>query len=356
MSKKNLLIWGYFVKNFGDDLMLKSFLKVSGDKYHKIYINSYKEYKKFYSTLGVISISQNSFIYRVINKIRVLIGMPELYYCLASKRKMDFVMLGGSLFAETDVRASEQQIKNLEYAVSHAECSYVIGSNFGPYVTDKFFKQYKNIFKRCKDVCFRDMHSYNLFSSAIAVRYAPDIILSGAWDDSIKTNRNNTVVISVINLEKRPTLKDKMSEYEQTLADIALYHLRNGEQVALVAFCESEGDVEVCKRIKNLCQKSEIEIFVYSDYSFQTIMAEAKKIYGSRFHSIILAMYYGIQCVPFVYNEKTYNAIMSYASSVETIDITKLSEYSAESIARICRTIDTMPNIKKMAKKQFEKI
>ena len=67
-------------------------------------------------------------------------------------------------------------------------------------------------------------------------------------------------------------------------------------------------------------------------------------------------MYYGIQCVPFVYNEKTYNAIMSYASSVETIDITKMSEYSIEHIVKMCKIINTIPNVGGLAEKQFEKI
>ena len=103
----------------------------------------------------------------------------------------------------------------------------------------------------------------------------------------------------------------------------------NDYKVKLFSFCEYEGDVKACIRIKALCDNDpNIEIIPYEDFGFLDVFPNAKRVYGSRFHSIILSMYYGVPCVPFVYNEKTDNALMSYCEGFHSIDILKLSEYS----------------------------
>ena len=119
MQKKIAVVWGYFAKNLGDDLMLKAFLNATKGKYKKIYINSYKEYQDYYSELGVVVVSVNSFFYRVINKVLAVLHKPQLYYHYPRMLKADFVMLGGSLFAESDNNdINQNQFKNLSYAVN----------------------------------------------------------------------------------------------------------------------------------------------------------------------------------------------------------------------------------------------
>lgn len=357
MKKGNLVIWGYFTQNLGVDLMLKAFLNAVKGKYNNIYINSFKQYKPLYSSFGVKVISLNAFVFKVLNKFLWLINRPELYYRFLSKKNTDFVMLGGSLFIEAQSAENARRFRNLEYAVNHAKNAYVIGSNFGPYHTDDFLHRCKDLFKKCRCVCFRDKYSYDLFENLTNVHYAPDIILSGVWDEKPKAaETGGDVVISVISLENRENLKDKTSEYEKLLADIAAYHIKEGDRVVLAAFCKREGDVKACQRIKELCENDEPQIAVYKDLDFLKLLSGAKKIYGSRFHSVILAMYYGIPCVPFIYSEKTSNALKAYCSSFQAIDITKLSEYSFDDIVKSCRPPELLPNVKKDAKQQFEGI
>lgn len=357
MKKSNLVIWGYFTENLGDDLMLKAFLNSVKGKYKNIYINSFKQYKSLYSDFGVKAVLQNALVFRVLNKFLCLINQPELYYRFLSKRNTDFAMLGGSLFIEAQSAENARRLRNLEYAVNHAKNSYVIGSNFGPYHTDDFLHRYKDLFKKCRRVCFRDKYSYDLFEDMPNVHYAPDIILSGVWDKKPKVaETNGDVVISVINLESRANLTGKTAEYEKLLADIATQHIKEGDRVVLAAFCEREGDVEACRRIKGLCGNCKPQIAVYKSFDFLKTLSGAKKIYGSRFHSIILAMYYGIPCVPFIYSEKTLNALKAYCSSFQAIDITKLSEYSFDDIVKFCRPPELLPNVKNDAAQQFEGI
>ena len=357
MKKKKTVVWGYFAKNLGDDLMLKAFLNATKDKYKKVYINSYKEYRDYYSELGVVVVSVNSFFYRVINKILAVLHKPQLYYHYPIMLKGDFVILGGSLFAESDnYDINQSQFVNLSSAVNKSSDAYVIGSNFGPYNNKEFLHNYKSLFGRCKDVCFRDKKSYNIFSNNYNVRYAPDIILSGIWDETKHEKKSNSVIMSVIDLDRRKDLQFAKKEYEAMMADIAKIHLQCGDRVLLSAFCEFEGDVEACVRIKNLCGKDNVDIIVYNDWNFLDLFSSANKIYGTRFHSVILSMYYNIPCVPFIYTQKTYDALASYGVSFDCVNLRNLSDYSIKEITENYGIRDTNFDLKKLAEKQFDEV
>lgn len=354
MERKIAVVWGYFEKNLGDDLMLKAFLDFTKGKYKKIYINSYKEYRRYYETFGVTVVSQNSFFFRAINKIYCLLKQNDLYYRF-TRKNVDFIMLGGSLFMEGNTDSNENQINNLSCAIERAGNSYVIGSNFGPYKTEAFLSKYRIIFNKCKDVCFRDKFSYQLFSEIPHVRYAPDIVLSGLWNENPYTKElNPSILISVINLANRQDLKFQQLKYEQLMAEIVVYHERKGDSAVLAAFCEREGDVEACLRIKNLCGDTNVKIEIYKDLTFLQNLPSVKKIYGARFHSVILAMYYGIPCVPLIYSEKTYNALSAYCSTFAAIDIANIDKFTVEEIVSINQKLQIYREVEKEAAEQFE--
>lgn len=354
MNKK-AIVWGYFSKNYGDDLMLKSFINNCKYKHKNICINSYRKYKTYYLNLGVKVVAVDSLLYRIFNRLSIIFKIADPYYHLVNKNT-DFIMLGGSLFAESSEESNSSQLKNITYAINHAGCSYVIGSNFGPYSSQQFIKQYHELFKKCDDICFRDTYSCSLFNNASNIRYAPDIIFSGKWESNAqRLNNTNYIVISVINMKNRPLLNKKAKYYEKLMSNIAVYHLKKNENVILTSFCEFEGDMEVCARIKNLCgNSSNIEIASYENFNFCEIIKGAKKIYGTRFHSIILALYYGIECIPFVYNEKTQNALTSYCKSFNSIDLMHLENYTAGNIVKFESQIELLPGIKEKSKEQFE--
>ena len=355
--RKVAVVWGYFTKNLGDDLMLTAFLNTAKGKYKKIYIISYKEYSEYYSAMGVSVVAINSFTYRALNKFLYLFNKPGVYYHYTHIRKADFIMLGGSLFAESDEYSeSQKQIDSLSYAVDKASKAFIIGCNFGPYKTNKFMNYYSALFGNCVDVCFRDKPSYNLFSHKSNVRYAPDIILSGIWNKSIRNespSSSSSIVISVINLAKRKDLKCFVDDYEKLMAEIAIFHSNRGERVVLCAFCKFEGDLETCRRIRAMCNNKDIEIAAYNDLNFLPLIANARKIYGTRFHSIILAMYYSIPCVPFIYSKKTYDALCSYDVTFDCVDIRSLSAYSFKDIVEVYNVDNIDTSIRETAKNQF---
>lgn len=344
MKKSRAIVWGYFQKNLGDDLMLKSFLTESEDIYKKVYINSYTEFKTYYSKFGVRVIALDSLIYRVINKFLHIFTKLDLYYFLT--KASDFIILGGSLFMEYSEKKSDKQFSNLYYAVNNCHAAYAVGCNFGPYYTNDFFAKYALLFQKCEYVCFRDRCSYNLFSQFSNVHYAPDIVFSGKWDCTIDTSERYNIIISVIDLKNRIGLSEKADEYEDVIANIAIKHAKRGDSVALVAFCEFEGDLDACIRVKNKCKNfSNIEILRYDDLSICGKLSRADKIYATRFHSIILALYYGIICVPFLYSEKSLNALNSYCKSFKAFDIMNLSEYDFSEIVETDISNELVDNI-----------
>ena len=48
---------------------------------------------------------------------------------------------------------------------------FILGANFGPYITQDFFDKYFFLFSKCHDICFRDSYSKELFKNLDNVRY-----------------------------------------------------------------------------------------------------------------------------------------------------------------------------------------
>ena len=353
MQQKTAVVWGYFLQNLGDDLMLKAFLKAAEGRYQKIYINSYRSYEAYYSGLGVTAVAQDSFVQRAANKILRTLRLPQLYFRLAKGKNTDFIILGGSVFIEAPTEEENaQRLRDLEYARCHADKTYVIGSNFGPFVSPRFYDKYRAFFSKCTDVCFRDFYSRDLFPDLKNVRYAPDVVLSGLWDsERDSAPEKNTVLISVMNLEKRPRLKAVLPAYEKTLAELVGYHVAQGDRVVLAAFCEADGDTEACARIQKLCGGKNVEILPYRDGTILAAISGAKKIYASRFHAVILALYYGTACVPFIYDEKTTNAIRAYCGEMKSVDMLDLPAW--EEIVGLNQCFTLGPDMQELAKGQF---
>ncbi|MDB8778162.1 MULTISPECIES: polysaccharide pyruvyl transferase family protein [unclassified Ruminococcus] len=340
---KKIFLWGYWAKNFGDDLFLKVYLDQMKEANINTYILTEKKYKKFYEEMGVKVVSKDSFIYKLSYKILTMCRKPELYFWLVNKRSL-FVLLGGSLFAENKGTLAEQkQFLNLDYATTKAEKSFVIGSNFGPYIHEKFKKEYEALFGEMEDVVFRDKMSYELFNKTLKnVRYAPDIAFEGRWEENKKSS--NSIVISVINVEHRQELATHKEIYEKGIADICLYHIHRNEKVFLLSLCEQEGDILACQRIYEMLNQQDkrfIEMINYNSID-RTIelLASAKKIYATRFHALMMALYFHKNVVPIIYNEKGINAIESYCRSLKWFSIENFNEDTLLQMTKIDQTAE----------------
>ena len=305
-DKKVIVVFGYWVKNLGDDLFLLSLINYLGQSPYRVVISCERQYAGYYRKLGVDILNDASIFCKICNKLQL---EPLVLYA-ANKI---FVMLGGSLFAEDIKKYDDKKIRNLRLGVKLSKRSMVMGSNFGGYKSKKFKTEYERIFSNADLVSFRDKYSCVEFKKNDNVKYAPDVVLAGYWDDKRTVGSNDKYVgISVIDFSVRQGLKEYTSLYEKYIAGLIELHQKKGDKVVLFSFCDKEGDINACKRIKRLCH-SEVSIISYKNIaSFLEVFKKCGKIYGTRFHSVILSMYYGIDCVPFIYNEKISNALDSY--------------------------------------------
>lgn len=340
---RKIFLWGYWAKNFGDDLFLKVYLEQMKEATHNTYILTEKKYKEFYKKMGVKVVTKDSFIYKLSYKLLMLCRKPELYFLLVNKRSL-FVLLGGSLFAENKGElAEQQQFVNLDYATTKAEKAFVIGSNFGPYTHEKYKKQYEVLFGKMEDVSFRDKMSFDLFNQTLKnVRYAPDIAFEGKWEKNIKNSNN--IVISVINLETRQELAAYKVIYEKGIADICLHHINKNEKIFLVSLCQQEGDDLACKRINDILNQNNkrfVEVINYNSID-RTIelFASAKKIYATRFHALMMGLYFHKNIVPIIYNEKGINAIKSYCRPLKWFSIENFDEKTLHQMTKIEQTAE----------------
>lgn len=353
---RKIFLWGYWVKNFGDDLFLKVYLEQIKEFDIITYILTEKKYKSFYQKMGIRTICKDTFIYRLTYKLLISLGLPELFFLMISKKSL-FVMLGGSLFAENKGIAVEKlQFKNLFYAVSKAKKSFVIGSNFGPYSNESYKNKYEMLFSKMEDVCFRDKKSYEMFSQSLKnVRYAPDIAFEGKWNKS-NNQINKSIVISVINLENRTNLSKFKEKYEKVIAEICIEHIKKGNKVYLISLCEKEGDILSCSRIQNMVKKNtnyypEIKEYTSIDKTIK-LFSSAKKIYATRFHALMVGLYFNKNIVPIIYNEKGINAIQTYCESLSYFLIEDFNDLTSHKMIET----NQIAKLKLTNSKQFQEL
>ena len=151
-------------------------------------------------------------------------------------------------------------------------------------------------------------------------------------------------MISVINVEHRQELATHKEIYEKGIADICLYHIHRNEKVFLLSLCEQEGDILACQRIYEMLNQQDkrfIEMINYNSID-RTIelLASAKKIYATRFHALMMALYFHKNVVPIIYNEKGINAIESYCRSLKWFSIENFNEDTLLQMMKIDQTAE----------------
>lgn len=352
-----MIVFGYWEKNLGDDLILDTFLaRLKREKItDRVCILSKKKYRSYYEAMGCEVICSDTFIYRVLNRIFYALRKPELFYRKCNRREM-FVTLGGSLFAEhLDTRVNEAQITNLKYAVDNSKGSFVIGSNFGPYESEKHLDDYKKLFSKMNDVCFRDFYSVSLFENS--VRFAPDVVLSINANNNIEDCRYDILV--PVNVSRRVELKKFTESYLEGLLVYIKHTISMGKRIKLLVFCEKEMDNQICNRILEMCITENIDSYVeIIDYeSLEQIIdlfRGAEYIYATRFHSMILGLIFGKKVFPIIYSNKMKEALMDYCENAHCIIMKEFNIQTARESLRWDGVNKLKTNITNDANKQFD--
>lgn len=224
------------------------------------------------------------------------------------------IHIGGSSFVQhsDDYSASLESDRTLRRL---GKRMYLIGSNFGPYTDDNYYRQYYQLFQEYDGICFRDHCSYKMFEKLNNVRMAPDVVFQLRKGLDKRRESEKKVLISVIDMEWRGgkySIREYMEPYEELIQKAAEFYLEKGYIVDFVSFCEGQGDERAIDRITARMEKyGQIRKHCYHNNlkEILALFSSTQVVIGTRFHSIILGWVYGKKVLPIVYDKKTQNVL-----------------------------------------------
>ena len=141
-NSKKVYIKAYTKLNLGDDLFV--FMLCYRYKNVQFYIKELSPYTNVFKTIPNLKIIEN------INDI----SFDAIVY------------IGGSIFIENSPSSIFRIHELKEEIIKDNIPTYIIGANFGPYTSKKYFETVKNeLLPYVESITFRDTYSYNLFKN-----------------------------------------------------------------------------------------------------------------------------------------------------------------------------------------------
>ena len=339
---KLVRLYAYWAQNLGDDLMVHILLNrypqyrfycddYDLDETFRRYPNFccketfYERYGRLNHLINALTLGKNKtwFFDRVFRQIE--------------KRISSAVYIGGSLFMQ-DVQTNVEKRLSYERKRMSKGPLYIIGANFGPYQTENFYVGFENYFADCAGVTFRDKRSFELFKHLPNVNYAPDVVLN--LKVACKHKASNRILISVLDVSKRPSITQYAGQYESFIADVCTEVVRRDKTPVLMSFCNSEGDEDAIARVLD---KLSVEVrrgtdtFFYNgniDLALQQFQL-AERVIATRFHAMILALCFDKPFFSVSYNSKVKNVL-------DDIGIKTYCEISEISSVAVDAVLDSM--------------
>ena len=317
MKKRKVFIMAYARANVGDDLFIVALLEKYKDIDFYIGIKEMSFAKAFkkYKNITVIKNEEENFDNRI----------PEEYDA--------YIYVGGSIFMEggevynLDNKCNEFMKKCYNKKIPF----FYVSSNFGPYQTQEYFDLAKDTFKYCKDICFRDMYSYNLFKDIPTVRYAPDLMFN--LEDIEDNIEKNTLGISIIDMSIRNSLQKYENAYLKCMINNIIRYIEQGKIVCLFSFCKEENDEKAIEKIEN--QIPEKYRYGLKKVYYDGNIKEFIKTYKSmeymiccRFHAKIISATLGQKMYILSYSKKIDNVIKDLSLVEKYTKIENLEENS----------------------------
>ncbi|NJJ41643.1 polysaccharide pyruvyl transferase family protein [Paenibacillus apii] len=359
---KKIIINSYTEFNLGDDL----FIKILCERYPNYYfvLVAHKNYKKTFQDLKNIKVySSNSIFIRGVNFILRKLGYSNFYWRFRANQCDAIVQIGGSIFMQSVnwKKSLEQDIHKFDINKPY----FLIGANFGPYVDVEYYNEYKKLFSKFTDVCFREKYSYELFKDLNNVRYAPDVVFNLYNPNSNDPNsekKDAYIIISVIKPSYREDLIGYDEVYYKKIKEISIYFIEQGYNVQLMSFCDYEGDNEATEYIFNLLPskyREAVKVYYYNTNIEEAIQifSNSSFVIATRFHSMILGWLSQIPVFPIIYSNKMTNVISDAKFKGFYTDFKNLEIVQPEKVFALIKTnpVD-VSFLAKEASKQFKKL
>lgn len=327
---KKVFLYAYDRQNLGDDLFVHTITKRYLDV--QFYIWSGKENRKTFASLPNLKvIDGDSAWVRFLRKLRP--SFVPGYKAWLEKQCDAVVYIGGSIFMEYPTWM--QICSWWEYEAKHRPL-YVLGANFGPYHTEGYREKMAQVFQNCRDVCFRDRYSRELFQNVDTVRMAPDILLS--YPMPKRSVKEKQIFVSVINCAGRDEshgLNRYDKRYVNNMATLLQRLLDGGREIVLASFCAEEGDEEGIRKLLLAMGRENdprIRIAHYDGTNTDEItgaIAESGGVIATRFHAMILAMAANRPVLPVIYSDKTKHVLEDLGFRGTVYDLREDSSWPA---------------------------
>ncbi|MBZ5749695.1 polysaccharide pyruvyl transferase family protein [Metabacillus rhizolycopersici] len=308
---KKIFVDIYLQFNLGDDLFLDILAKKFPNSEFTInYLGN--NYDQFISQYNNVKRRK----YSLINKIgqRLKISDSITNYDTVAIDHDALLFIGGSIFREEDYHHTlyQDRIKMIKEFKNRGKSVFILGSNFGPFKSAEFLNDYKELFKLCDDVCFRDLYSFKLFKSLPQVRHAPDIVFQMEINDYKTNTDQKRIGFSIIDVRHKKGLSKYHNDYISSTVKSIESFVSKGYECCLMSFCEQEGDLQVINEIKSILSTETLnKVFIY-EYKGKlkeaiALIASFNLFIAARFHANILALLLGIGLMPIIYSDKTTN-------------------------------------------------
>jgi colanic acid/amylovoran biosynthesis protein len=370
---KHVLVHAYTANNLGDDLFLKVLLERYPDtKFLLIAPTSYKILLSRYDNVELITPPFFSFWNRIVNLLirgfsksivqERFYKLWHLYFMNLSEKIDAYVLISGSAFMESleGELSMSDRINGLIVGLFYDKPKFIIGANFGPFVSQMYIDYYKSIFKEYDDICFRDLYSKELFPTLLNIRYCPDIVFQLNIPKVDKKSKN--VGISLIDLTNRGDLNRFKNIYIESICNLITSYINNGYYVYLFSFCKIEGDERCISQVINnlpIHIKNEVRTVLYREdiVEFLKIFGSMEIMISSRFHAMILSLVFQQKIYPIVYSDKMSNVLkdLNYSGTYSRIE-----EMTALDIEKVISEVDnnslSIDLLPKKSEEQFLKL
>ncbi|MFM2606137.1 polysaccharide pyruvyl transferase family protein [Vibrio chagasii] len=289
----NSFIIGYFNKNVGDELMLKSLMEKNKDRNY--FINGCSE--------------EDLVVYRTWHKSvqKITSKIKSIFQC------QEIIFIGGSLFQDYSDKAYIYYLKLFVFLfISRlmGKKIHILSSNFGPFKNRLTPVLVKLISKLCTSVIVRDKYSRD-FSLCKNTILSKDIVEELHLE---KVNKENSIIgVSVID--------NKNWDEDRYLINLKCDILKefNCEDIIRI-FAFHSDDTKLCRRLEQMLKEEyknlKVEIIEYDNLEcFLEKLIEVRYMFCSRFHSLILAINIGVPLSVYIYSNKVSNYLNTHYST-----------------------------------------